>query len=246
MKKLFPLMYNRINTGHIIAIYIYWFMAFIFVPFAIPFLAYGLWSNTSILSWIECIYYLLNAVVMVILLKEHFKSSYYYARRKKKNFVYTLLIACGLMISVAVLEARLFGFITMHYTFPLTNFEVMMSASDAVAANHIFGTFAVAVFSPVAISGLFYAPCFAPICSKRPWLAYLAVSLLLLAVSGFDILWRDNAVTVLILYALRLPIHLLACWSYEKTDSVWAPVGSLALFNLLFALLSIVGPHLYS
>jgi membrane protease YdiL (CAAX protease family) len=30
-----------------------------------------------------------------------------------------------------------------------------------------------------------------------------------------------------------LPIHLLACWSYQKTDNVWTPLISLALINLL-------------
>lgn len=244
VKKLFPLMYNRIGTGQAVAIYIYWFMAFIFVPFAIPFLAYGLWNNRMLFACIECCYYALNAIVMAVLLKEHLKSSYYYAKRK--NFIHTLLITCGLMFTVVVLEVQVLGIVYLHYTFPLTNFEVMMSASETVAANHILGTIAVAVFSPIAISGLFYAPCFAPICGKRPWLAYLAVSLLLLSVSGFDILWRDNAVTVLILYALRLPIHLLACWSYEKTDSIWTPIGSLAVFNLLFALLNIAGHCLFN
>ena len=56
-----------------------------------------------------------------------------------------------------------------------------------------------------------------------------------------DILWRGEAALVLSGYLVNLPIHLLACWSYQKTDNVWTPIFSLAATNLL---LSIVLPLL--
>jgi membrane protease YdiL (CAAX protease family) len=56
-----------------------------------------------------------------------------------------------------------------------------------------------------------------------------------------DILWRGDAPFVLTGYLVHLPIHLLACWSYQKTDNVWTPILSLVTTNLL---LSIVLPLL--
>ena len=48
-----------------------------------------------------------------------------------------------------------------------------------------------------------------------------------------DILWRGNAPFVLSGYLVQLPVHLLACWAYQKTDNVWTPLFTLAATNLL-------------
>jgi hypothetical protein len=37
----------------------------------------------------------------------------------------------------------------------------------------------------------------------------------------------------LILYLVHLPIHFIACRIYQKTDTVWAPIFTLMLANLI-------------
>ena len=37
----------------------------------------------------------------------------------------------------------------------------------------------------------------------------------------------------MILYFAQLPIHLIACWSYKKADSIFAPILVLTIANLL-------------
>lgn len=43
-------------------------------------------------------------------------------------------------------------------------------------------------------------------------------------------------------YLVQLPIHLLMCWSYQKTDNVWTPLISLAVVNLLASVAFFVIP----
>ena len=57
-----------------------------------------------------------------------------------------------------------------------------------------------------------------------------------------NILWRGDAAFVLIGYLVQLPIHLLACWSYQKTDNPWTPLITLVIINLLT---SIVPPFVF-
>ena len=36
----------------------------------------------------------------------------------------------------------------------------------------------------------------------------------------------------MILYFAQLPIHMLACWAYQKTDNIWTPIVLHAVVNL--------------
>ena len=85
--------------------------------------------------------------------------------------------------------------------------------------------------------GLFYTVGFAPMCCRKPWLGYLMVTVLLLLPPAFDILWRGNGEYVITVFLLQLPMHLIACWAYQMADSVWAPLVTLASFNLITSLI---------
>ena len=97
----------------------------------------------------------------------------------------------------------------------------------------IFGAITVSAFTPISVCALFYCFGFAPVCYKKPWLAYLCIAVITLIPPVIDILWRDQPELVLSGYLVQLPIHLLMCWSYQKTDNVWTPLVSLAAVNLL-------------
>ena len=89
------------------------------------------------------------------------------------------------------------------------------------------------VFSPVAVSCLFYATAFAPVGCRRPWLAYPVVALLIAFPRICNGMTCWNPTEELVLYLAQLPMHLLACWSYQKTDTVWAPIAVHAAANLI-------------
>ena len=56
----------------------------------------------------------------------------------------------------------------------------------------------------------------------------------------FDILWRGNAEYVVVAFVLQLPMHWIACWTYQKADTVWAPIAALAIFNLGTSLMALL------
>ena len=97
----------------------------------------------------------------------------------------------------------------------------------------IFGTIALSVFAPISICVLFYCLGFAPVCYQKPWLAYLCIAVITMFPSVIDILWRGENGYMMTGYIVQLPVHLLACWSYQKTDNVWTPIVSLTVTNLL-------------
>ena len=104
----------------------------------------------------------------------------------------------------------------------------------------MFGTLCHTLITPIAVVGLFYVVGFAPMCCRKPWLGYLAVTILLMLPAAFDILWRGGAALVIATYILNLPMHLIACWSYQKADTVWAPLTVLSIFNLITSLVSML------
>ena len=50
---------------------------------------------------------------------------------------------------------------------------------------------------------------------------------------ALDVNWRGEGGYMLQIYLMQLPIHLLACWSYHKADTIWAPIATHAIVNLL-------------
>lgn len=244
MKKLFPGMMDRPGNGSIFGIFVYWLFGFVFFPFVMPILAVGSWENHVLLSWIEIVYYLINFLVVVTMMKSYLTDSFFTVRIKTAKFIKTVFLTFALMISAVLMCGAFCMFVSGYMLnllsiFPMTEFSVLISPEYLAAINPIFGTLCLTVLSPVSICGLFYAGGFAPVCCKKPWLAYIVVSLLLLLLTGFDILWRGGVESALLIFIFRLPVHLLACWGYQRTDTVWTPIASLALFNLMASVLSI-------
>jgi hypothetical protein len=137
-----------------------------------------------------------------------------------------------------------FGLNTLDMLEHLPVVEMFVSHTPlfTVDLEPIFGTIALSVFAPINICTLFYCGVFAPVCYKKPWLAYLCIAVVTLIPPVINILWRGDAAFMLIGYLVQLPIHLLACWSYQKTDNVWTPLVSLVITNLLT---SIVLPFVF-
>ncbi len=244
MKRVFPEMTDRIGNGYVFTVFAYWLFAFVMFPFALPIVVYGLYSDITLLSWVEIIYHIINGAVMLFVLKGSLADFAFRVRMKLRSFLVTVGITFCLMmvvreLAILMLESTDISMMSVYDIYPISEFDVLLTAGYTVGSNPIFGTICMAVFASISITGLFYASSFAPICCKRPWLGYIMVTVILALVTGFDIFWRGFYDGVLITFLLRLPIHLLACWSYQKENTVWAPIVSLCLFNLTTALLNI-------
>ena len=247
MKKVFPEMMECLHGGYIVGIGFYWLICFVFLPFVLPVIGFGIWEDSQLISWFECGYYIINGLVLAAFLKEHLSYTWFQVTMEKKDFLQTVAIAVGLMLAWVVLSAlvimELFGSpYDVVNIFPISEMGVALTPGWLVMNNPILGTICLSVFVPFSVTALFYATAFAPVCCKTmsPWLAYVAVSLVLLLPTLFDIFWREGTYLTFLSYFLRLPVHWFACWTYQRTDTVWAPVVSLAAMNLVMSVVCIV------
>ena len=157
-----------------------------------------------------------------------------------KGFFKTVGTCVTLMITFAFFMFRLFLLqgdelmaMAAFGILPLAEVDLFTLSSYVIIMNPIFGTVCMAVLVPFSISCLYYATSFAPVCCSRPWLAYIVVAVVIAFPRVCNGLTYWLPMEELILYLVQLPMHLLACWSYQKTDTVWAPIAVHALTNLV-------------
>ena len=245
MNKIFPPMYDRPKNISLYAFCAYWGFCFVLAPMYMPYIGAGLWETTKWIAWLEIVYHLLNALVVSALMVEYLKDSWFMLTLDFRKHLKLIGLTVGLMAAVLVQQIifLFLGGYTIQYCFnalPILEKSVSQSSYVLATAQPVFGTISMVVCSPIAVCGLFYALCFAPLCVKeKPVLAYLSVVVITAIPFIIDILWRQDVELNIILYLMQLPAHLIACWSYQKTDNIWTPIISLAIVNLLASLVAI-------
>ena len=234
-------MCSKPEKGQIIALIPCWLWVFVLVPMFMPFLGLGLWEQWEVSVWLEIGYHVFNGLVMAFLMFSYLKEEWFMLTADAIHYLKHALLTVGLILGA---ELILLGYLwlcgfnvgSMLNYLPVAEMTVSHTPLFTVDLQPIFGTLVLSIFSPISICALFYCLGFAPICYNKPWLAYLCVAIITLIPPVIDILWRGEAEFVLSGYLVQLPIHLLACWSYQKTDNVWTPILSLAGANLLFSI----------
>ena len=244
MNKLFPSMCSKPEKIQIFAIIPCWVWMFVLLPMYMPFIGLGIWEQAEISAWLEISYHILNGIIMLFLVSRYFSEEWFMVQTDVRYYLKHIALTVGLMVVIEFLLLRTLHRFGVDIAFMLEGLPVVeMSVSQTpnllVSVEPIFGTIALSVFAPISVCTLFYCLGFAPVCYKRPWLAYLCIAVVTLIPSIIDILWRGGIELTLSMYFAQLPVHLLACWSYQKTDNVWTPLVSLALANLLASVVQI-------
>ena len=218
---------------------IYSVVTFFTFPFFFLLYSIGL-PDASALVWYELIYHALNFIVVLRLFREYLQGAFdLFGARKKEIFavVKPAVIAVLAVIGVWYLLARLTGLeffgIALFGSLPLSEMDIFLLSADIPYLNPIPGTFAMVLLTPLVCSCLYYSVAFVPAYNVRPWLGYLLVALFLAFPRLCNALTQWDPATEMILYFAQLPIHLIACWSYKKADSVFAPILVLTIANLL-------------
>ena len=238
MNKLFPSMTSKPETIQIFAIIPCWIWVFVLLPMFMPFLGLGLWEQWELSVWLEIGYHVANGILMLVIMLSYLKEEWFMVTTDVSHYLKHVILTVGL---IAGAELLLLGTLficgvnidDMLECLPIVEMSVSHTPLFTVELQPIYGTIALSVFAPISICALFYCLGFAPVCYHKPWLAYLCVAAITLIPPVIDILWRGEAAFVLGGYLVQLPIHLLACWSYQKTDNVWTPLLSLVITNLL-------------
>lgn len=240
MKKLFPHMFERPENGTIVSGAMYWFVCYVLIPFVTTVMLVGFYGNTSVASGVDLGCFALNFVAIGGLFFQYLRDSFLTVRINTRKFLFTTLITAAIIV-ILVIHTVFVGYILgmpMAFSvYPITETSVLTTSAVAVLKHPVAGMVCTVLLAPVTVSCMYYATVFAPICNNRPWLAYLVMALTLLIPRIFNIWWLDDADYELWTYFLHLPIHLLACWSYQKTNTVWTPISVLSLSNLASGLL---------
>ena len=151
------------------------------------------------------------------------------------------IVAAGFLYGLAAFVAVFFfGFMNKSEAallaalsvLPLPEMELQMLAGEQIFYSPILGTVCMVLLVPVSVSCLYYAVGFAPLAEKRPWMGYAFLMLVAAIPRIVNMLTFWAAGDELVLYLFQLPVHLIACWTYQKTDTVWTPMLTLAGANL--------------
>ena len=231
-------MTSKPETIQIFAIIPCWLWVFVLLPMFMPFLGLGLWEQWELSVWLEIGYHIANGLLMLVIIFSYLKEEWFMVTTDVSHYLKHVMLTVGL---IAGAELLLLGTLficgvnidNMLECLPIVEMSVSHTPLFTVELQPIYGTIALSVFAPISICALFYCLGFAPVCYHKPWLAYLCVAAITLIPPVIDILWRGEAAFVLGGYLVQLPVHLLACWSYQKTDNVWTPLLSLVITNLL-------------
>ena len=235
-------MYSKPEKIQIFALIPSWAWVFVLLPMFMPFLGLGLWEQWELSVWLEICYHVANGIAMFLLMLSYLKEDWFMfttdIRYYLKHIALTVVMILGMeLLFLSTLFVRGLSIIDLLEFLPLVEFSVSHTPLFVIQLQPIVGTIVLSLFSPISICVLFYCLGFAPICEKKPWLAYLCIAFITLIPPIIDIIWRGDATFTLGGYLIQLPVHLLACWSYQKTDNVWTPIISLAITNLLFSVI---------
>lgn len=242
MKKLFPTMLDRPEGRTLISGIPYWAFAFFLFPFMI-----ALFSQDSgqVLygAWLDMGYHLINFIVVIICFLPYLRESFLNVQLYLKKIFKTVALGVVVVVAIKILMCILFVsssnelFANAAFGHLLTTESDLAYFSTAlIEAQPLWGTLCVVLLTPVVTSCLLYACTFAPICNNRPWLAYIIMTgaFLLIQLIKIFSLWSGDE--QLAGFWVQIPIHLLVCWTYQYTDTIWTPIAIHSISNLLLSL----------
>ncbi len=243
MKKTFTLPVELDSPGkqHIGVGIIYSVFAFFSMPFLVLLIGgSGSGGDLTIMSIFELVYHVFNCLVFFAIFKELILDSWFMFQLNWKKMFSTIKFAVLAMVGVAYLWyllERLTGSplfsIAVYGTLPITELDVLFYSTDLVYTKPLIGFISTVLLAPFAITCAFYAVGFVPAFNVRPWFGYVMVAVVTAIphiCNGFT--YWDPTVEA-ILYASQLPIHLIACRAYQKTENIWTPIFCLILANLV-------------
>lgn len=246
MFELFPEMLDK-PDGHAIGAGLAYCLAmFLILPFFLLFFAVDLFTDPAALSWVEIGFHGLSFAVSVLMFRGYLADNLRPVREKPGKFILVTclgLFACLLIWAIYFLTMNtnwvsIFG---AYYALPITERNLLDYPANLFVSNPIPMILCMILLAPVSVSCLYYATAFAPGCYSKPWLGYLLVSVMIaLPRLANCLMFRWHTDMELYVFAAQLPIHLIACYCYEQTDSIWSPILIHGVTNFLGSLAAII------
>lgn len=218
---------------------LYWIVCYILIPFVTTVIAAAFQWDLAAVAWVDIVTYLINFICMLTLFRGYLSDSFLNVQIQKASFIKTVLIAIGLVFLAEfgiVIHGLQADWNAVLWAYPISETSVLFDTAAVVLKNPIFGTLCMVVLTPITVSCMFYGTVFAPIANSRPWLGYVIMAAVLMLPRLFNSWWLAIGSGEWVVYLLQLPVHMIACWAYQKTDTIWAPIVTHSTANLLMSL----------
>ena len=241
MKKMFPTMLDAPGTRTFGIGIPYLLFAFLFLPWFLSMSTIDT-RGQSFEIWLEIGSHICNFVFIAIVFLAYLKESFFLVQIHTKSVFAISGICAGLIVLIKIATYILSilgqkeGFIISSFgLFVTTESDLMFYPTAILELQPLWGTLVLVFLSPFTISCLLYGCVFAQIATRRPWLAYLVMALALLLIRLVAVFCFWSMEEEIRIYLLQLPIHLICCWTYQKTDTIWTPILTLTLSNVVMA-----------
>ncbi len=180
--------------------------------------------------------FVLDFILIVLVMRKFLWRSLAPLRQNGKRLLTTVLFGLFAYYVLMYLTAVLIYNVSLALALAPENRN-----NDAVTSLLNRYPFAVAIcvifLAPVTEECLVRGVVFAPLCRRRPWLAYLVTVVLFGSLHVLPFLGQQEPILLLLSFIQYLPASLVFGWAYQRTRSVF---GSLALHSLLNAVSVIV------
>ncbi len=233
------------EKSSIISSICYGVVSLVVAPYLISFFGLGFELDRNMQAWVQFAYYTINCLVMVFIFKDYLLDTFFYIRMDLRQFIASVgdgMVLIGIVSTVIYAIGYKMGDpIIMQGIIPTTEVELFVLPSVLIDQQPVWAVLCLAIVTPVTTSLLYYATGFASTYNKSALRAYIQMALILAipnVVNGLTFWQMDEE---LILYAIQLPIHLIACRTYQKADSVWAPIATHMAVNLIACIVWLIG-----
>lgn len=227
--------FSHVITGAICSM-----ISFFSLPFLLWRISEGYYTNPSALAWFELAFHLLNAVIVYFLFREYLEDSLLNMQLNKDHFINVVATASGLILAVAVIIELVFRYtgneliaVAACAAAPITGMDILVLGGIAAVENPVAAALYTVLLTPMVAGCLFYAIGFCYFYNFHPVLGYVVVSFSVgfLRICCAGTWWVADQ--QLACFLAQLPAHLICCWAYKKTDTVWAPIVTLMAVNLI-------------
>ena len=218
----------------------YGLFSYVLIPFVLFWVAFGFNGDPNFRFVGQLVHHGINFLVAVSLYREYLRDAFITVQMETRTVIRTVVRSAAEMVvyfvglwSVLPAFGGQFWSALLLGTLPIGEVDLLMFTSDFLYVSPIVGSLVLILLTPVTTTCLYYAMGFAPVCYKKPWLAYVVVALVLSIPRVINSVLFWGSLQESAIYLGQLPIHLLACRAYQKCDSVWAPIFSLMAANLM-------------
>lgn len=241
MYDLFPELTDKPDSQMVGAALSYTLAAFLVLPFFLLIFAMDFYGNEQLLAWIEIGFHAVGFGICVMVFRSYLSDCFLTVRLSTGAFLKVTIICT--LVSIALFSGYIsmydatgsvFGYFSTCYALPIAEKNLLTYPLNVILENPVLGILCMTVLTPVTTSCLYYGAGFAPVCYRKPWLAYPVVTALIALPRLANCLtfrW-DNTMELVVLLA-QMPLHWIACYAYQKTDSIWAPIVIHAATNLV-------------